>query len=321
MIRFGIVGGGGIAKKFARDIYYVKEAIITAVASTNEKRAYDYQKHYQVDNVFFSYEDMAKSNVIDAVYIALPHNLHKEVATLFMKNHKHVLVEKPISVNENELIEMIRLAKDNNVLLMEAMWTAFLPATTYVKKIFDNHDLGNLVEAKLSFGYKLDPQYSSEGRLLNHKLAGGSLLDLGIYPISFYNLIRQNPIESINSHADFGTTNVDLETTIKIEETAKASITIVSSFKKNLDNDALFVLEKGVVKMIDFHRCKKIFVNEYEIDLPFEGEGFVHEIRSFVDNIVKHQNENEIINYDHNLEVMRLMDKIRDQINLKYPFE
>jgi predicted dehydrogenase len=321
MVRFGIVGCGGIAKKFARDLKYVDNAIITAVASLDTVKAYEYQREYDAENVFFTYLDMAKSNVIDAVYIALPHNLHKDTAILFMKNHKHVLIEKPIAVNEADLIEMIKVAKDNHVLLMEAMWTAFLPASTYVKKIIDNHDLGNLLEAKLSFGYKIPIDYPHNGRLLNPKLAGGSLLDLGIYPVSFMNLIKQKPISYVKAEADFGDKEVDLETVIRISDIDKSSFTLVSSLKHTLDNDALFIFNKGIIKMVDFHRCTKVYVNEYEIDLPFEGEGFVHEIRSFVNNILNIETENQIMTYNHNLETMKIMDRIRIDIGLKYPFE
>ena len=321
MIRFGIVGCGGIAKKFARDLKYVDKAMITAVASLDTEKAYEYQKEYDAEHVFFNYMDMAKSDVIDAVYIALPHNLHKDRAVLFMKNHKHVLIEKPIAVNETELLEMIKVAKDNQVLLMEAMWTAFLPATTYVRKIIDNNDLGNLLEAKLSFGYKIPSNYPDIGRLINPKLAGGSLLDLGIYPVSFMNLIKQKPIANIEAKADFGNKEVDLETVVKITDIDKSTFTLVSSFKRNLDNDGLFLFEKGVIKMGDFHRCNKLYVNEYEIDLPFEGEGFVHEIRSFVNSIMNKETENQIMTYEHNLKTVKIMDRIRMDIGLKYPFE
>jgi predicted dehydrogenase len=321
MVRFGIVGCGGIAKKFARDLKYVEEAIITAVASLDMEKAYEYQKEYDAEHVFFNYYDMAKSDVIDAVYIALPHNMHKDTAVIFIKNQKHVLIEKPISVNEVELQEMIKVAKDNHVLLMEAMWTAFLPASTYVKKIIDNHDLGSLLEAKLSFGYKMPSDYPDKGRLINPNLAGGSLLDLGIYPVSFMNLIKQKPIANIKAKADFGDKEVDLKTVVNITDIDKSTFTLVSSLKHNLDNDALFIFQKGVIKMVNFHRCNKVYVNEYEIDLPFEGEGFVHEIRSFVSNIINKETENQIMSYNHNLETMRIVDRVRTDIGLKYPFE
>jgi predicted dehydrogenase len=132
MIRFGIVGAKGIAQKFARDIKLVENAKLTAVSARSEEQAKAYQNMYKTEYFFSSYEEMAKSSVIDAVYIATPHNLHFSLAILFMENKKHVLVEKPIAVNQVEYQKMIDCAKKNQVLLMEAMWTSFLPSTNYV---------------------------------------------------------------------------------------------------------------------------------------------------------------------------------------------
>jgi predicted dehydrogenase len=145
MIRFGIVGANGIARKFGRDIKLVENAKLTAVSARNSEKANKYKKEYEVDFAYPSYFELANSKEIDAVYIATPHNFHYEQAIMFMKHKKHVLIEKSVSVNEKQLREMIKVAKENNVLMMEAMWTHFLPSTRYVKDYIMN--LGNLKEA------------------------------------------------------------------------------------------------------------------------------------------------------------------------------
>lgn len=321
MIRFGIVGAGGIATKFARDINYVKNATITAVAARSEKKAILYKKQYKVKYAFSSYEEMAKSDVIDAVYIATPHSFHKEHALLFLEHKKHVLVEKPIAVNEAQFNEMVNSAKENKVLLMEAMWTHFLPSTIFIRDMIKDHILGQLVKADIRFGYSLLVEYSKEKRLLNPVLAGGSLLDMGVYPVSFYNLIKQVPYTSLQANATFTKTGVDSTCNIEIVDQNKTVIHITSSIKKEFQNDAYLEFEKGTVHMKDFSRCKELFVNSNRYDIPYEGEGFVHEIRSFANSIEENLLENPVMTYEASRESMRLMDAVREKIQLKYPFE
>lgn len=321
MVRFGIVGASGIAQKFARDIKLVENAKISAVSARNSEQAKIYQKMYETEYAFSSYEEMAKSDAIDAVYIAVPHNFHCELALLFMKNRKHVLVEKPLGVNQREYEKMFASSRENKVLLMEAMWTHFLPSTAYVKKIIDSNILGKLKEAEIEFGYNLVDNYPKTGRLLNKELAGGSLLDLGIYPVSFYNLIRQAEIKEIQASAEFTNTGVDLETEIIIIDEFDAKITMRSSLNTKLDNDAFLVYEFGDIKMIDFHRSVKVFINNQELNIPFEGEGFVPEIKSFVESITNGEIENKISTFKRSLESIKILDETRKLIGLKYPFE
>jgi len=321
MVRFGIVGASGIAQKFARDIKLVENAEIAAVSARNSEQAKIYQKMYGTEYAFSSYEEMAKSDVIDAVYIAVPHNFHCELAILFMNNHKHVLVEKPLGVNQKEYQKMFDSSKENQVLLMEAMWTHFLPSTTYVKKIIDSKILGKLKEAEIEFGYNLVENCPKTGRLLNKELAGGSLLDLGIYPVSFYNFISQSKIKEIKANAEFTDTGVDSETEIIINDEFGAKVTLRSSLKNKLGNDALLVYEFGVIKMIDFHRSVKVFINNQELDIPFEGEGFVAEIKSFTESIIKGENENQVSTFKRSLESINILDETRKLIGLKYSFE
>ncbi len=321
MIRFGIVGGSGIAKKFARDIRLSKKAKLTAVSARNEKDAEIYKKEYQVDHAFASYEAMAKSDVIDAVYIATPHNFHYEQALLFIRYKKHVLVEKPIAVNHLQLDKMITFAKHNHVLLMEAMWTHFLPSSLFVKDYIETHDLGKLTEAELTFGYALVESTTKDKRLLNPDLAGGSLLDMGVYPISFYHYIQQAKIKNISATAKMTETGVDATTKIEITDRNNAKIKIQSSIETEFDNNAEFIFENGKIKMTDFSRSTEIFIDDDRYFMPFKGEGFVYQIDSFAKTIENHRLENEIRTHKSALRTLKTMDRVRKIIKLKYPFE
>jgi len=318
MVKFGIVGCGGIAKKFARDMEYVKNAKITAVSARNKETSQKYKEKYNVDFAYSSYLDLAKSKEIDAVYIATPHNFHYELAKMFMNQGKHVLIEKSITVNLKQLLELIHIAKVNNVLLMEALWTHFLPSSQYIKKLISS--LGDLKEASIDFGYDLLGN-NPKKRLLDLNLAGGSLLDIGVYPISFYHFIKKAPIKSITAKANFTATGVDAYCDINIVDENDARISIKSSIDRLLTNNATFIYENGTIKLIDFSRCEVFYVDGKKHEIPYINEGFPHQIQSFVDTIEGGKTENEIMTHRASINCMTTMDQVRNEIGLIYPFE
>ncbi len=321
MVRFGIVGAGGIAKKFGKDIKHVDNASLVAVSARSKERASLYKRQYQTQYAFASYEEMAESDVIDAVYIATPHNFHYEQALLFLKHKKHVLVEKPISVNTKEFEEMAKTAKDNGVVLMEAMWTYFLPATKLLLKIVNNNILGKLKSATITFGFPLTIGKKSDHRLLNPMLAGGGLLDIGIYPVNYFLLLKKGNIQSLTANAEFTKSGVDSQGAIGIIDENQTRFVLKYSLTKILGDKAKLDFEYGEIIMRDCHTCQHVKLNGQWIPVPYEGEGFTHEIRSFVETIENHESENKVITLAHSRESMKLLDTIREQIDLKYPFE
>ncbi len=321
MIRFGIVGAGGIAHKFSRDLKLVEGARLEAVSARNIGKALKYQKAYNTPLAFGSYEEMAHSDQVDAVYIATPHKFHYEHALMFIKAGKHVLIEKPITVNKKELELLIKEAKAHKVLMMEAMWTYFLPATLWLKKVIDHNILGKLKKATIKFGFPITLGKSADGRLLNPNLAGGGLLDLGVYNVYYYMLLSKTPMKSISTKAVMSRTGVDNDGVIKIINEDQTEFILKYSMTKILGDVAKLEFEFGTVTMKGFHGCEHIILNGKSIYLPHKGEGFTHEIESFVDNITNGQLENEVITYDKSLTSMGYLDLIRDKINLKYPFE
>lgn len=321
MVKFGIVGAGGIAKKFISDLKWVENAELTAVSARTPEKASVYKKKYHAKYSFASYEEMAKSDVIDAAYIATPHNFHFEQAILFMKNKKHVIIEKPIAVNAKQYEEMVRVAKENSVVMMEAMWTYFLPATLWLNRVVEHNILGKLLKAHIAFGFPLTIGKSKEGRLLNPALAGGGLLDLGVYPLNYYLLLKQGDIKSFNAKADFTKTGVDSAGVIGIIDEQKTEYILKYSLNKILGDKATLKFEHGEIIMKNFHACQEVVLNGHSIQIPYDGEGFTHEIRAFVNTIENHEAENDILTMKHSMESMLLLDKIREQINLKYPFE
>jgi predicted dehydrogenase len=321
MIRFGIVGAGGIAQKFARDIKFCEGAVVTAVASRSLDRAIDFKNDHDIEFAFGSYEEMAKSDLIDAVYIATPHNFHMEQSILFMNHKKHVLCEKPIAVNGEEFEKMVSSSKENNVLLMEAMWTRFLPVTLKVREAIASKKLGKFRNAYLEFGFSVMGLGGDTGRLFNPNLAGGSLLDMGVYPVAYTLNLTDSPIKELKAKAEFSKTGIDTECIIDIVYDDESKITCVSSFKEDRNTPGVLEFENGLITIDNFWRSQKVKIGLETYEYPFIGEGFPYEINSFVDTLNKGELENEIMTHDQTRQSMKLLDRIRKEIGLVYPFE
>jgi len=321
MIRFGIVGAGGIAQKFVRDIQFCEGAIATAIASRNIEKANKFKDEHNIEFAFGSYEAMAKSDLIDAVYIATPHNFHMEQSILFMKHKKHVLCEKPIAVNVEQFEKMVASAKENKVLLMEAMWTRFLPSTLKVREVIASKSLGEFKNAYLEFGISVLGLKNDPGRLFNPNLAGGSLLDVGIYPIAYTLNLTEAPVKDFTAKAEFSKTGVDTEVIIDFVFEDDTKITCVSSFKEERNKPGVLEFENGKIVAENFWRSQKITIGEDIYEYPFIGEGFPYQINSFVKSLNKGDLENEIMTHDQSRKSMKLLDEIRKLIGLVYPFE
>jgi len=321
MIRFGIVGAGGIAAKFARDIKFCPNAVATAIASRDLEKAKVFQNEHDIEFAFGSYEEMAKSDQIDAVYIAVPHNFHMEYSIMYMNHKKHVLCEKPIAVNTNEFEKMVDSAKENQVLLMEAMWTKFLPATVKVREKIASGTLGKFKHAYLEFGANIMGLGGDSGRWFSFDLAGGSLLDMGVYPVAYTLNITNQEVKSINAKAEFYKTGIDLACYVDLQFEDNSTARLASSFKENKDAPGVIEFEKGKIIADNFWRSQKVIINDEEHAFPHLGEGFPYQINAFVETVEQGLLENEIMTYEQSRKSMILLDRIRDVIGLKYPFE
>lgn len=321
MIRFGIVGAGGIAEKFARDIKFVKNAEAVAIASRSIDKATSFKDKFNIKHAFGSYEELANSDLVDAVYIATPHNFHKEHSILFMNNKKHVICEKPIAVNTKEFEAMIECANNNSVLLMEAMWTKFLPVTKKVREVIAANELGAFKHAHLEFGSNMIGLGGDTGRWFNYNLAGGSLLDMGVYPVAYTLNLTNKQIKSINANATFFHTGIDTECTIDIVFEDDSTASLVSSFLEDKTTPGIIEFENGTITAYEFWKSQKVDINGEVYIYPHIGEGFPYEIEAFVKTLEKGLLENELMTHDQTRKSMQLLDRIRDIIGLKYPFE
>ena len=189
--RWGIIGTGGIAKAFARDLSYFNSHIVQAVGSRSLEKASDFALEFPGCTAYGSYEDLVADPMIDAVYVATPHPQHVANTIMALNAVKPVLCEKPFAVNAVEAQAMVAAAIDNDVALLEAMWTRFLPHIAQVRELLNSGVIGQIVNVEADHGqYLIDHE---NPRLTEPSLAGGALLDLGIYPVSFAHMVLGVP--------------------------------------------------------------------------------------------------------------------------------
>ncbi len=322
-LRWGMLGAGKIANAFAKDFLLMQNAELVAIAASDNERANNFAKQYDIP-LALSYEELYKSDKIDAVYISTTHNFHFEQALQCLQNGKAVLCEKPITVNDSEFKKLMSLSKSKNIFLMEAMWTYFLPAIIKAKQWLDEGRIGKLKVIQADFAYPMEKNL--EGRMYNPKLAGGSLLDLGIYPISFAYYFSNQVPKKITASATMTQTGVDesLGTIFQYED---ITATLFSSINTRMSNTGRLFGEDGYIEIPDFWRAytAKLYDKEYNLVENFEdnrsSHGFIYEMQHANDMIMAENFESPVMPHSRSNNIQETMMEIRKQIGLYYPFE
>lgn len=321
---WGIIGPGRIANKFAESLSVVKGTKLHSVASNNLEKAELFIQKYNGEKAYHSYEDIVNDNDVDAIYIATPHRFHYEQTKLALESGKPVLCEKPFTVNYKQAKELFDLAKSKKLFLMEALWTRYLPIFKKVKTLINEGKIGEIKFLSSTFGFTF-PRNESD-RILNHELAGGTLLDMGVYPIGVSQFILDDDPIEVSANSMIGNTNVDEFTSI----TLKYNNNIFSQFTSNVlvktNNDFIIYGTKGQITIHpDFWASTKatIKISEKEsvITEGFNCNGFEYQIEEATNCIKKGMIESSIMTHKNTLANMELMDKIREKIGLKYTFE
>lgn len=324
-MQWGIIGCGGIAHVFATSLQSLEEGNLLAGASRTPGRAQEFADKYGMEQVYTDYESLVSDPDIEAVYIATTHNFHYENAKLCLENGKHVLCEKSFTVNAVQALELIELAKAKNLFLMEAVWTRFLPAIGKLQKAIADGVIGKVQTVTASFC--LGREFPDEHRLKNIHLAGGALLDLGIYPISFADIVFGKRPEKIQSSVVKTSTGVDERSFYLFEYADGAHASLFSSLTDNMPNEALISGTEGYIRIPLFWAARQFHIHrkdeEPEIvlaDYP-EGENFKFEIMHSMECIRAKKTESEIYPLSKTLEIMETMDQLRDQWGIQYPEE
>ena len=321
-IRWGIVGPGNIAVRFANAVKHVASAELVAVASRDKGRGTAFAEVHQIPHVFTGYEELAASDTVDAVYIATPHPFHKPCAELFLKAGKHVLCEKPLCVNADEARQLAEFAKENGVFLMEAMWTRFLPAILEAQKIVAEGQIGEIRAIEADFCYRVAP--NTVPRLSLPSLAGGSLLDVGVYGLHFAAMfLGTHPNRMIAlSHTDHG---VDIHTNILMQYPSGAIANISSAIGVEKPETGFIYGTDGWIEFPCFYGPQELILHthrgERKIKKAYLGNGFEEEIIEICRCIQSGKLQSDILPWEESISILQQMDDVRAQINIRYPFE
>lgn len=315
--RFGIIGAGRIAQKFATGISHVEEAELIAVASRSIDKANEFGDMFDIKSRYGSYEELVADEEVDVVYICTPNSLHKEHTILCLENKKAVICEKPFGLNQAEVAEMIQAAKDNGVFLMEAMWTRFFPIIKKVKEIVEDGAIGNVRMIQGDFGFASDTGYGDIR--FNKALGGGSIFDVGIYPISLSSMIYKKQPKDVKVIANIGQTGVDEQAAMVFGydkgEMALLSSAITTETPRGVD----IIGDKGYIQIPNAWYGEKAIIqmpnkDEQVIDLPIEGNGYNYEVEEVVNCLQGGKLESDIMPLKESLEIIGTIEKIRKQL-------
>ncbi len=320
---WGILGPGGIARAFAKDLTFLEGHTIGAVGSRSLNNAQVFAKDFG-GIAYGSYEELVNDSTIDAIYIATPHPAHHDNVILALNAGKPVLCEKPFAVNAAEAQAMIDAASHNKVALMEAMWARFLPHYAKVREIIASGVLGPILSIHADHGQRLADQ--NIPRLVDPHLAGGALLDLGIYPISFAHMILGNP-QSIKSTAVMTDKGVDAQTSMIFTYDNGAQSVLTTTM---IEQTPCRAVVAGLHGWLEIDRTfynpasMRVILNDGSVTQypsTYIGHGLREQAESFKRLVQSGKFESEILSWQDTIDIMKTMDTVREQIGLKYPFE
>lgn len=321
-IRFGIVGTGTIAHRFANAIKNVDNAELVAVASRTKENAENFGNEFDIPVRFDSYEKLAQSDVVDAAYIAVPHSGHIGCSLMMMKGGKHVLCEKPMAVNSSEAEEMFRCAKENKVLLMEAMWARLVPGTIKMLELVERGVFGDILGVEGKFCYTMDED-EMDHHVFKVENGGGSLLDVGVYGLNFVEWYLGKSVEKINAQSAVYN-GVDIHTSVLMKYKNGAIADISSAILLRKPNEGYIYGTKGYAHLNRFYAPQKLelYFNNGEtqiIHTPYAGNGFEEQISHFCECVLEGLEESTVITAEQTLYITRQMDDIRKITGIVYP--
>lgn len=322
-IKWGIIGLGRISHKFARDLNLVENAELVAVASRDIDRSRKFANQHKCPNFYGNYESLYRDKDVDVVYIATMHHTHARESIAAMNHNKHVLSEKPIAVNSEDANKMIEASQRNEVFFMEAFWSRFNPSIVKVKELIDAGEIGKVryINADFTF-YNLEADIN--GRILNTHYAGGSLLDVGIYPLFLSYLILGKPNE-ILARSKFFHTGAEIQTSM-ILDYKEAQAILYSGFASNTEMKAKICGEKGEIYIHPiWHQTQGFSLvkngNGKEYHLPTNGKGYTHEIAEVHHCITNGQLQSKLWSHQNSLDLINIADQVRARSGIKFPFE
>jgi predicted dehydrogenase len=322
---WGVIGPGNIANTFAKAIAPSKKGKILAVASRSQERATEYANSYQIEKTYTDYAEMLADPQIDIVYVATPHNFHYQQVKMCLEAGKHVLVEKPCTVNAQQMQKLVALATSKKLLLQEALWSRFMPCLSQLRQLLNDGVIGDIqyIQSEIGFAFQGRPK----SRLLQADLAGGSLLDLGIYSITVSQFLLQEHPEKVQAMGRLSAEGVDEHIFANLSYASGRYAQFTSSMASQTSNNMRIVGTEGFVTLpACFWDTEQVLIHQSDklvqtINVPHPVNGFEYQIEACMSLIEQGNLCSDLMTHADSVGVLKVMDDIRKQVRVVYPVE
>jgi predicted dehydrogenase len=321
MIRWGILGPGHIAHKFAKDLLTVPNAKLYAVASSDQQRADEFAREYDIPHAFGRYADLLTLPELDVVYVATRHIRHHNDAIMLLNGGKAVLGEKPFAMNLTQVQKIVDTARSKQLFLMEALWSRFMPTVQKAREWVEAGAIGQVTGVRADFGFKA--MFSPEGRLFDKKLGGGALLDIGIYPL-FWSYFMLGMPQSIKATATFGSTGVDEQIGMVMTYADGEIALLDSTLRAKTPCEAFVYGTEGLIKVHGrWHESTSLTlerIDEAPETLTFDRSSFGYdfEAKHVMDCLASGLTESPLWSLTDSLNLMTLLDNVRAEAGISY---
>lgn len=322
-MKFAIMAPGRIARSMAKTIAKMPEVECYAVASRSLERAKAFAKEWGFEKAYGSYEELVQDPEVELIYVASPHSHHYACAKLCLEHGKPALVEKAFCVNAAQARELIALSRERGVFLAEAFWTRYMPAKERVSELLARDVIGEVTSVSSSFGVPLE----YKERMVKPELAGGALLDLGVYPLNFALMFVDSPVKSVVSSVVLSPEGVDWCNSVTLTFENGCMALLHSNMRSQTHNEGILYGRKGRIEVQGTNNISAITVYDSEgnveesLEIPAQITGYEYEVAACVEAIKQGKIECEQMPHSETLKLMELLDTVRAQWGMKFPCE
>ena len=323
VLNVGIMGTGRIASVLAETMVQMPEVCLYGAASRSIEKAEDFAARFSIKKAYGSYEELAADSEVQLIYVATPHSEHSRNARLCLEHGKHVLCEKSFAANYSQAKEMIDLAQEKNLMITEAMWVRYMPMADTLKEVLASGIIGEPMTLTANLAYLV----SDKHRIVAPELAGGALLDVGVYTLNFASLVFGDEITDITSSVIKTETGVDAQNSITLLYPGGKMAVLNSSVQVLSDRQGIIYGTKGFLVVENINNFESICVYNTDRKLvgsyqrPEQITGYEYQVLASKDAIEQGWTECPQMPHQTTLHVMRVMDELRRQWGIRYPFE
>lgn len=322
-MKFAIMALGRIARSMAATVQKMAGVECYAVASRSLEKAQAFAQEWGFEKAYGSYEELVQDPEVELVYVASPHSHHYACAKLCLEHGKAALVEKAFCVNAAQAQELVDLAREKQVLLTEAFWTRFMPAKRMVEELLEQGVIGEVTSVSSSFGVPLE----HKERMVKPQLAGGALLDLGVYPLNFALMFVKSQVQEVVSSAVLSPEGVDWTNSVTLTFENGCMALLHSNMRSMTRNEGILYGRKGRIEVTGTNNISVVTVYDNnnqmikQLELPVQITGYEYEVTACMEALQQGKIECAQMPHEETLRMMRLLDTIRGQWGMKFPCE